>query len=123
MPDYLSPFRSRESAFRANAVALLRDPAALRVALAWRVTPVAWSFPSTTCPDSEAAIWQWLWEGVDVDETTIAQAAAVAPEDARHFLRIAILNRLIYPDGTIASIVDEIGNRALAESTLPKGLL
>lgn len=122
MSDWLAPFRAREMALRANAVALLRSPAVLRVALAWRVTPIACELPASPCPAGESAIWRWIWEGVDVDEDAIAAAAGVAPEDARHFLRALILNRLIYPDGSVATIVDEVGNRALAEATLPKGL-
>lgn len=127
MTDPFAYFRSRELALRANAVALLRDPShafsePLRVALAWRVTPVDWTPPATPCPSTESAVWCWLWDGVDADEVQIAIASSLPVEDVRHWLRQLIANRLIYPDGTIAAIVDEIGNRALAEVTLPKGL-
>lgn len=126
-PDFLAPFRAREHAFRANAITLLRDPthaysAPLRVALAWRVLPVAWTLPQSPCPMTEAEIWLWLWEGVEADETALAEACGIPPEDVRHWLKQLIANRLIYPDSTVANVVDEIGNRALADVSLPKGL-
>lgn len=122
MADWLAPFRAREPVFRANAAALLMDPACVRVALAWRGLVVSWELPETPCPETEGGAWGWLWEGVDADEEALAQAAGIAPRDARYYLRVLIANRLIYPDGTVADIVDEIGNRQVSGATLPRGL-
>lgn len=122
MADLFAPFRARELAFRANAVALLRDPDAVRVALSWRSVPVAWKFPDSAPPADEAGIWRWIWTEVDADEADLARASGVAPADVRYWLRVLIANRLIYPDGTIADVVDELANRQVAEATLPKGL-
>lgn len=127
MADWLDQFRRREADFRGAAVALLRtgapaDNAPLRLALAWQAVDPTWEPPADPCPATESAIWRWIWEGVDVDEGEIARAAGVAIEDVRHYLPQLIANRLIYPDGTVSSVVQDVANRAVIDQTLPKGL-
>lgn len=120
--DPFVQFRRREQALQANAVAVLQAPAALRVALAWRAVRIEFEPPETEPPESEAECWLWIWSGVDTDETALSQAAGVCTHDLRYWLNVLIRNRMIYPDGSVAEIVETIAQRQIGETTLPRGL-
>lgn len=130
MSDRFAHFRAQEHRYRAGAVMLLERregdakilAAPLRLALAWRSVEVSWEVPESDCPESERAVWEWLWSNVTVDYLRLAQASGQTVEDVEHWIPQLIASRLLYPDGSIASIVDQIAEGVINGAVRPKGI-
>lgn len=82
------------------------DAAAVRVLVAWTNAHHEWKAPPRKMPDEgrpTPRAWEWLFAGLVVDHTAIADAANVGVAVARAKLGLLIGNRLVYPDGTISA--------------------
>lgn len=50
--------------------------------------------------------WRWLWEHCTFDPVELAQITGLK-EDVLPAIDAAIGNRLVYPDGTISSVIED----------------
>lgn len=128
--DPFQYFRDREGAESYRAAVLVQGATGalriredlLRVCLAWAGSCAVFCAPISKLPDTatEQQAWLWLWEGCSVDieqESTagpLLDALGMQYEDARRLMRIAISARIVYPDSTVHSEVQQIAQRALS---------
>lgn len=106
-PTLLAAFRKRE---QIEDIAVLMgeegfDPTIIRVLTAWQHTDQKWRKPKKPPPNGDlptAANWVWVMKHWAADVTAVADAARVTFSVARASLEALMLNRLIYPDGTMA---------------------
>lgn len=88
-----------------RALILLDDPKALRVAVAWSRIPM--QRPARPKADP--------WDGVTWDRAVLAAAARVGASEAREIVTGLRALRLIWPDGSTASVVADMAMRQLAQ--------
>jgi len=125
MSDPLAYFRAREDP-QIGAIFLASDPTLLRLCAAWGLIGVRFEAPSgiepEEAPTTEAAAWDLLWQGCEVDEVALTVTAGADPDNYRYYMRTLIKTRLVYPDGTLPGFVRDAIERAAAHGNLPKGL-
>lgn len=134
--DPLHYFRSLESDRARYAGALISETRSGRAELRadlWRVC-CAWGASGATfaVPDvctmpatTEQDAWLWLWGGcsIDIDSEsdmyTLMQATGLGFESVRKWLRVAVHNRLIYPDGSAITLIESLADRHMGDIITP----
>lgn len=107
LESVLAPFRGLEQ--NTDAVVVLGDEQAMRVLVAWQKLDNKWSPPTARAPVVSAGamgrLWKWVVAGWDIGgvERDIARLAGVPRHIAHEKLEMLVGNRLIYPDGSMAS--------------------
>jgi hypothetical protein len=101
----LAAFKSHESP---EAVLLLVDaPELIRTTVAWTNTTATIRTKLTKYPRAGGsnAWWDWLWENTEYSRQQLVQKTGLSEYLLDRRLRMLIENRIIYPDGTIHSLV------------------
>jgi len=102
--DVIGVFRSLEQ--NDDALVVLGDDDAMRVAVAWSHTDQDWTRPTTAQPKTAhgriGRLWSWLVSGWTIDAREVARLAGVPRSVAHMKLEMLIGNRLIYPDGEMS---------------------
>lgn len=115
----LRAYRDSESTL---AVApLVNDGRAMAVLAAWLAyPPPPWSPPvydegehagqPVPQPSDVRELWRWIWAPVwkALDLTDFAAASGVPADECRRVFRVAMNQRLIYPDGTISNPAEKL---------------
>lgn len=97
--DVLAPFRAAERP--ADAVLLIDDAAAIRLAAAWRYLAPDWTAPTNDPPADLRARWAWLWTTApQPDFLALSTVARVPTATVRNVFESLRRARLIYPDGS-----------------------
>lgn len=102
--DLLNTFKAVEE--DTDSITVLGDDEAMRVLAAWKRTDQKWSRPKTKMPTMQAgnhaAVWAWICEGWIFDNDGIARGADLSLRVVHVKIRMLILARLIYPDGSVS---------------------
>jgi len=104
--ERLAWFKQNE---RPEAVLVIAEkPDLIRVVLAWshtKVTPI--KKQSSLADESEAAIWQWLWDNAEYSLQDVRKTLTtyVSEPTLARTMRALIGSRVLYPDGTVHSFV------------------
>lgn len=104
LQELLALFREQEPRRMHTITVMINNDDLKTIASAWTSIHVRWKAHPSKQPDAsdEGALWEWLWKGVDYSEVDLGIAAAIARARVSVLVKTLILNRLIYPDGTIA---------------------
>lgn len=105
-PKALLAWREALEAFRAaerqDAAFIMADePAVVKLCVAWRAVQLD-VLPQGAPPAREVARWAWLWDAVEIDKDALAAATGLMRHELDRALRMAVANRLIYPDGGVS---------------------
>jgi hypothetical protein len=104
LEDVVGVFRALEQ--NDDALVVLGDETAMRVAVAWSHTDQEWERPPRPQPAAVhgkmGGLWSWMVSGWNVDARAVARLAGVPRTVAHAKLEMLIGNRLIYPDGSMA---------------------
>ena len=101
--EVLEYYRTLEGDSPASAYLLVDDAEARRIVAAWSTFPSLWSAPTGQAPADPARRWEWLWRGCRVSFAALAVCSGVVPSVTREKFALLKGNRLIYPDGSIAT--------------------
>jgi hypothetical protein len=117
LAEILKGFKENETP--ENIVPLVEDAELRNALVAWKSVVVSYREPASCEDDSEAAMWNWMWDQVEFDLSSFAVVAGCQPQHAgRLFTRLKGL-RMIYPDGTINTFAAKY-LQAIIMSKLPK---
>jgi len=108
-----NPYVERLARFKQNekpeAVLLLADkPDLVKIVVAWMNLDVKCTDKFTEIRDkSEEESWKWLWENTDYSLSELKEKVGMSFAESAlgNKMKPLILNRVIYPDGTINSFV------------------
>lgn len=118
--DVLADFRAAERA--ADAVLLIDDAAAIRLAVAWRYLAPDWRPPTNDPPADLRARWAWLWTtAAQPDFLALSTVARVPTATVRNVFESLRRARLIYPDGSANRFAIATAEIALALFADPDG--
>ena len=102
----------KEQPRRASAALLLDDPLLFRAVVMFKLVPIRrlddWPLDST---------WAALWDCVAVDVGEFAMLADMVEVEARKMLERLKGLRLVYPDGTVQPLVEQLIEKRLRGST------
>lgn len=106
LEDTIKKFHWKKNISYMNAMKRNRD---LQILISsWDSDIVTWNMPDEDPPEDPKALWEWLWRGAVIDEDALTARAGVI--FGKGMLNMAILLRMIYPDGTRHPLVDKFLN-------------
>ncbi len=117
LAQLLEPFRTAEGSMAHTAVVLDEQRDLMRLCAAWTTMVVRWTYPPGAVPDSEAARWDWIWNGVDFEVGALAKRSGIMENKLLDRFEILRAARLVYPDGTVANVAKLIMRTAVAKSS------
>ena len=116
LAEYLKPFRALGENPRVLRV-VQEDPDCRTIAAAWELVPCTWQHPQTPPPGEPIGQWKWLWGGVSFDLDSLVEAAEPSLRDVlKDKLSKLMAFHVIYPDGSIAKMLQVEINRQVRES-------
>ncbi len=117
LEDVIAPFRAMES--NEDAIPILGDEDAMKCLAAWAKTDQLWRKPKKRAPvlkhNNHAAVWSWVDSGWHHDIGLVAVAAGLSQRIAAEKIAMLVVNRLIYPDGSMSKAARTSLNIYVAE--------
>jgi hypothetical protein len=100
----LKRFKEKE---QPEVVLLIADePHLIRIIVAWPNIRISRSKRLSQLQDnSDSAVWNWLWENTSYSREDLMVKSAVPENAFAAKMSVLIGNRVLYPDGTINSLV------------------
>jgi hypothetical protein len=99
-----------------DVLPILEDEMAQKVLVAWPRITITRKPNSDPLPEDDNGVWRWLWRGVEFDANELASIAAIHVLMARQKVDQLRGNRLIFPDGTIAKMAEQLMTAKAAEA-------
>jgi len=77
-----------------------------RILRAWPEVSTSWR-PNGTAPRNLEKRWRWIWEHLLIDYGQLSVLTGLDRKEAAEQLQLCASLRLVYPDGSVSSLVSE----------------